>query len=30
MEWIKIERDKDGFATEECLDKMFTSLPSGS
>lgn len=27
MEWIKIERDKDGFATEECLDMMFTSLP---
>lgn len=27
MQWIKIERDKDGFATEECLDMMFTSLP---
>lgn len=22
MEWIKIERDKDGFATEECLRKI--------
>ena len=22
MEWIKIERDKDGFATDECLDKI--------
>lgn len=27
MEWIKIERDKDGFATEECLDKMTRALP---
>lgn len=27
MKWIKIDRDKDGFATEECLDMMFTSLP---
>ena len=27
MEWIKIKRDKDGFATEESLDMMFTSLP---
>lgn len=22
MEWIKIERDRDGFATDECLDKI--------
>ena len=22
MEWIKIDRDKDGFATEECLDRI--------
>lgn len=27
MEWIKIERDKDGFATEECLAVMFNNLP---
>lgn len=27
MEWINIDRDKYGFATEECLDMMFTSLP---
>lgn len=27
MEWIKIERDKDGFATEECLDKMTRAFP---
>ena len=26
-EWIKIERDKDGFATNECLDFMFSNLP---
>lgn len=25
--WRKIERDKDGFATEECLDEMFTNIP---
>lgn len=23
MEWIEIKRDKDGFATEECLNEMF-------
>lgn len=23
MQWIEIKRDKDGFATEECLDEMF-------
>lgn len=22
-QWYKIERDKDGFATEECLDRIF-------
>lgn len=27
MEWIKIDRDNNGFASAECLDKMFTSLP---
>ena len=27
MEWIKIERDKDGFATKECLEKMTSILP---
>lgn len=27
MEWIKIERDKDGFATEECINKMTDNLP---
>lgn len=27
MTWIKIDRDESGFATEECLDKMFSSLP---
>lgn len=27
MKWIKIDRDKNGFATEECLDKIFNNLP---
>lgn len=27
MTWIKIDRDENGFATEECLDKMFKKLP---
>lgn len=27
MEWIKIDRDENGFATEECLDKIFSHLP---
>ena len=27
MEWIKIDRDENGFATEECLDKIFYNLP---
>lgn len=25
--WIKIDRDENGFATEECLDKIFSNLP---
>ena len=25
--WNTIERDKDGFATNECLDKIFETLP---
>lgn len=27
MTWIKIDRDEDGIATEECLDRMFNNLP---
>ena len=27
MKWIKIDRDENGFATEECLDKIFSHLP---
>ena len=27
MEWIKIERDKDGFATDECLNRMLKNTP---
>lgn len=27
MEYIKIDRDENGFATEECLDKIFSHLP---
>ena len=27
MQWIKIDRDENGFATEECLDKMQKSVP---
>lgn len=27
MTWIKIDRDENGFATEECLDKIFNNLP---
>ena len=27
MTWIKIDRDENGFATEECLDMMFSNLP---
>ena len=25
--WAKIERDKHGFATENCLDEMFANIP---
>lgn len=25
--WAKIGRDKDGFATEDCLDEMFANMP---
>lgn len=28
MEWIRIERDKYGFATSDALDKMYDSLPA--
>ena len=27
MTWIKIDRDENGFATEECLDRLFSNLP---
>ena len=27
MQWIKIDRDENGFATEDCLNKMFSSQP---
>lgn len=27
MKWIEIERDKDGFATHECLEKMAAACP---
>lgn len=27
MEWIKIDRDRHGFATDDCLDKMCLMLP---
>lgn len=27
MEWIKIDRDNNGFATEEALDKLYSQLP---
>ena len=27
LTWIKIDRDENGFATEECLDMMFQNLP---
>lgn len=29
-EWIKIERDKDDFATDECLDKIFQLFIEGN
>lgn len=25
--WAEIKRDKDGFATDECLDEMFANMP---
>lgn len=27
MTWIKIDRDENGLATVECLDKIFNNLP---
>ena len=27
MEWLPIDRDENGFATEECLEKIFNNLP---
>lgn len=27
MKWLPIDRDKDGFATEECLDKIYKAIP---
>lgn len=27
LQWQPIDRDEDGFATKECLDKMFNNLP---
>ena len=27
MNWLPINRDENGFATEECLDKIFNNLP---
>jgi hypothetical protein len=27
MIWTKIDRDENGFATGECLDKIFSHLP---
>ena len=27
MNWIKIERDKDGFATQDALDNLYSQLP---
>ena len=27
MTWTKIDRDENGFATEECLDRIFNNLP---
>lgn len=26
-DWLPIDRDENGFATEECLDKIFNNLP---
>lgn len=27
MKWLPIDRDENGFATEECLDKMYKAIP---
>ena len=27
MQWLPIDSDENGFATEECLDKIFSHLP---
>ena len=27
LQWLPIDRDEDGIATEECLNKMFSSQP---
>lgn len=27
MQWLPIDRDENGFATEECLEKIFNNLP---
>ena len=27
LQWLPIDRDESGFATEECLDKIFSHLP---
>lgn len=27
MQWIKIDRDENGFATEDCMDKMHKAIP---
>jgi hypothetical protein len=29
MEWIKIDRDENGFATEECLDRIIELQKQG-
>ena len=27
MKWLPIDRDENGFATEECMDSIFNNLP---
>ena len=27
MKWLPIDRDENGFTTEECLDRIFNNLP---
>ena len=27
MQWLPIDRNENGFATEECLDRIFNNLP---